>query len=67
MEKMTLLNMFHELNSFVPCSQHFDAAARSNITARNNRKFSNLVLEWSDGEYDECPELLLQRLLNLME
>ena len=62
----SLLSMFHELNSFVPCAQHFEAAAQSGIRASNNREFAGLVKEWGQGEYDECPELLLQRLVGLI-
>jgi len=62
----SLLSMFHELNSFVPCAQHFKAAAESGIRVSNNKKFAGLVKEYSAGEYDECPELLVQRLTNLM-
>jgi hypothetical protein len=62
----TLLSMFHELNSFVTCAQHFDAAAKSGITVSNNKTFASLVREWSNGDYDECPELLVQGLTNLI-
>jgi hypothetical protein len=63
---MSILSMFHELNSFVPCAQHFEAAAQSGIRASNNREFAGLVKEWGRGDYDESPELLLQRLVGLL-
>ena len=62
----SLLSMFHELNSFVPCAQHFGAAGKSGITASNNKTFARLVREWCNGDYDECPELLVQCLTNLI-
>jgi hypothetical protein len=63
---VTMLSMLHELNSFVNCSQHFSAAASSSINTYNNPKFKGLVKEWIGGEYDESPELLLQRLVALL-
>ena len=62
----TLLSMFHELNSFVPCAQHFEAAAKSRITVSNNKTFASLVKAWGQGDYDECPELVVQGLVNLI-
>ena len=62
----TLHSMLCELNSFVPCAQHFEAAAQSGIRVSNNKKLAGLVKEWGQGDYDECPELLVQRLVNLI-
>jgi hypothetical protein len=62
----SLLSMLHELNSFVSCTQHFKAAAESGITVSNNKKFAGLVKEYSAGDYDECPDLLVQRLTHLI-
>jgi hypothetical protein len=62
----TLLDMFQELNSFVNCSQYFDAAGRSSINTESSPRLKGLVREWIDGEYDECPELLAQRLAGLL-
>jgi hypothetical protein len=62
----TLHSMLCELNSFVACAQHFEVAAQSGIKVSNNKNFAGLVKEWGRGDYDECPELLLQRLLNLL-
>ncbi len=63
---VTILSMLHELNSFIDCSQHFSAALASSINTYNNPKFKGLVKEWIGGEYDESPELLLQRLVALL-
>ncbi len=62
----SLLSMFHELNSFVSCAQHFEAAGKSGIRASNNREFAGLVRAWNNGDYDECPELLVQQLVGLL-
>ena len=47
----TLFNMFVELSSFVDCE--------------DSAEFKGLVDGWSNGEYDECPELLKQRLTRM--
>jgi len=63
---MTLLQIFQELNSFVNCSQYFEAASRSSINTESSPRLKGLVREWVNGEYDECPELLAQRLAGLL-
>jgi hypothetical protein len=63
---VSLLEMFQELNSFIPCSSHFEKAKESTITTENNKEFKGLVNEWTDGDYDECPDLLIQRLVSLL-
>ncbi len=61
----SLFNMFAELNSFVDCKEHMEATRDSNITTENSPEFKRLVNGWMDGEYDECPELLKQRLTRM--
>lgn len=61
----TLFNMFAELNSFVDCKDHMDVTRDSGINTENSPEFKGLVNEWSNGEYDECPELLKQRLTKM--
>ncbi len=61
----SLFNMFAELNSFVDCKEHMEATRDSNITTENSPEFKGLVNGWMDGEYDECPELLKQRLTRM--
>jgi hypothetical protein len=63
---MTLLQIFQELNSFVNCTQHFDRAEASGITTENKRELKELVNGWSNGDYDECPDLFKQRLAALL-
>ena len=62
----SLLSMFLELNSLVDCTKHFEAAAASGINSRNNREFAGLIKDWGKGKYNECPELLVQRLIKLI-
>jgi hypothetical protein len=61
----TLFNMFAELNSFIDCKDHMDVTRDSDITTENSPEFKELVNEWIDGKYDECPELLKQRLTGI--
>lgn len=39
----------------------------SPINTRNSRTFKNLCINWTRGAYDEEPDLLIQRLIALME
>jgi hypothetical protein len=59
--------MFAELNSFVDCKEHMEATRDSDISTKNSPKLKELVNEWIGGEYDECPELLKQRLTALYQ
>ncbi len=61
----SLFNMFAELNSFVDCKEHMEATRDSNITTESSPEFKGLVNGWIGGEYDECPELLKQRLTRM--
>ena len=63
---VTILSMLQELNSFVDCRIHFDKAKESKIDTKNNPKFKELVKDWIGGEYDECPELIVQRITSLL-
>ena len=63
---VTILSMLQELNSFVDCKRHFEKAKDSKINTKNNPKFRGLVKDWIGGEYDESPELLVQRITSLL-
>ena len=63
---VTILSMLQELNSFVDCKRYFEEAKDSKINTKNNPKFRGLVKDWIGGEYDECPELLVQRITSLL-
>jgi len=64
--KVTLLGMFNELNSFIPCMDHFNNAFNSGIDVTNNREFKGLVKDWIEGAYDEDPDVLLRELVSLL-
>ena len=63
---LSLLEMLQELNSFVDCKRYFEEAKDSKIDTKNNPKFRGLVKEWAEGKYDECPELMVQRVTFLL-
>ena len=63
---VTILSMLQELNSFVDCEMYFGEAKDSKINSKNNPEFRGLVKEWAEGEYDESPELLVQRITFLL-
>jgi len=63
---VTILSMLQELNSFVDCKRYFEEAKDSKINTKNNPKFRGLVKDWIGGEYDESPELLVQRVTSLL-
>lgn len=41
-------------------------AKESGITTKNNKNLKSLVTAWQNGDYDECPEILHQELINLI-
>ena len=63
---LSLLEMLQELNSFVDCKRYFEEAKDSKINTKNSPKFRGLVKEWTEGKYDECPELMVQRVTFLL-
>ena len=65
--KVTLLDMFNELSSFISCMDYFDKASHSGITTTNNKEFKVLVKDWSQGTYDEDPDVLLRELVTLLK
>ena len=64
---VTLDSMFRELNSFIPCSKYFADATQSKITTSNNKEFKRLVQNWSNGQFDECPEHAVQGMVYILE
>lgn len=64
---VTIFEMVTELNSFIDCSRSFEKAKDSDINSSNNSLFRSLVRDWMDGEYDESPELLVQRIESLLK
>lgn len=64
---VTLDSMFRELNSFIPCSKYFEDATQSKITTSNSKELKRLVQDWSNGQFDECPEYAVQGLVHILE
>jgi len=65
--RITLLDMFKEMNSFTPCKDYFMKASHSPITTANNKEFLSLVRGWDEGVYDEDPDVLLREFIALLE
>tara|TARA_R100001198_G_C5148089_1_gene158803 strand:- start:257 stop:463 length:207 start_codon:yes stop_codon:yes gene_type:complete len=64
--RITLLDMFKEMNSFTPCKDYFMKASHSPITTANNKAFKALTKDWSEGVYDEDPDVLLREFIALL-
>jgi len=65
--QITLGSMFREMNSWVPCQSHFEAADKSGITTKNSVALKNAVEEWQSGIYDEDPNSLVNELIYILE
>ena len=65
--RITLLDMFKEMNSFTPCKDYFMKASHSYITTANNKEFKVLVMDWGEGVYDEDPDVLLREFIALLK
>lgn len=65
--KMTILDMFRELQSFIKIPEDIIARAKgSSITTNNNLEFKSLTQAWVAGDYDEDPDLLRDSLISLL-
>ena len=64
---MTILDMLAEMNSYVPCTRYFKSAANTKMTAVKTKRLKELVKEWTNGRYDEDPEILVQELVHLID
>jgi hypothetical protein len=63
---VSLGGMFREMNSWVPCQNHFEQADLSGITTANNPRLKRAVNGWSNGEYDEDPHRLVDELIGIL-
>jgi hypothetical protein len=64
---MTILDMLAEMNSYVSCTRYFKSAANTKMTADKTKRLKELVEEWTNGRYDEDPEILVQELVHLID
>jgi hypothetical protein len=67
MAVITLGDMFRELDSFIPCEEHFAAADASGITTKNNAELKTEVRLWGNGTYDEDPHYLVNILISILK
>lgn len=64
--KVTLLDMFNELGSWIDCSEYLTKAKQSKLNTTNNLQLNLLVKRWGEGMYDEDPQQLVQELSYLL-
>ena len=64
---MTILGMLEEMNSYLPCTKYFKSASNIKMTAVKTKRLKELVKEWTEGRYDEDPEILVQELVHLID
>ena len=66
-ETTTLASMFAELGTWITFSpDEKEAAEKSKVTDRNNKRFKDLVKDWSKGMYDEDPQYAAQELRSIL-
>jgi len=64
---MSIYNLLMELQTwFGPSQDIMDRAKESKITTKNNTRFKELVSGWTSGMYDEDPQLLFNRVCQLL-
>ncbi len=64
---VTISNLLKELQSFaIVTDQAMEIAEKSKINTSNSILFGQYVMDWSNGVYDECPDLLVQDVLWLL-
>lgn len=64
---MKAIDLLAELQSFTSVSESTIARAlNSDLDSKNSSEFRELNQEWSNGDYDEDPELLVQRIERLL-
>lgn len=69
-KKITLADMFAEMQSFLPgriSKETIGKAKKSKITAANNTELKSLIDDWASGTYDEDPDSLLNELETILE
>ena len=63
----TIYDLLQELQSFLTIPEEvLKSASESNINESNNESFFEELELWKNAAYDECPELLIQRLTNML-
>ena len=67
-EATTLASMFAELGTWITFTdKEKEEAKKSRVTDRTNPSFEKLVKDWSNGMYDEDPELVAQQLRQYLD
>jgi len=64
---VSLYDMLQEMQTWSKTSQDILKKAKaSKITNANSVEFQELVLDWSQGYYDEDPHVLVEELISLL-
>ena len=67
MPTTTLSSMLLEMQTWVQLPKEIiQAAEASGITTRNSKELKSYVNSWTQGSYDEDPELLVHSLIHLI-
>lgn len=67
MPATTLSSMLLEMQTWVQIPKEIiQAAEASGITTRNSKELKSYVNSWTQGRYDEDPELLVHSLIHLI-
>jgi len=64
---ITIHDMLSEMQTWVTISdEKLEEAKQSKLNNKNNTQLNELVNAWNSGSYDEDPELMVQKILNLL-
>ena len=67
MPATTLSSMLLEMQTWVQIPKEIiQAAEASGITTRNSKELKSYVNSWTQGRYDEDPQLLVNALIHLI-
>lgn len=63
----TILDLLREMMTWVSVGPSLlEQAVNSNITTENNRRFARLVEDWTNGVYDEDPQIVVSEISSLL-
>ena len=67
MAKVTLHSFLLEMGTwFNTPAETLQKAEAAVLTAQENKKLKSLMKDWQNGRYDECPEMLYNELLYIL-
>lgn len=66
MATITIYDFLSELTSFIVISDEIMNKAKESKLTSKNGKVKNLLVQWTQGIYDEDPDALVQELKDLL-